>query len=69
MPKQRKSRARQSTAEKEAVHFSPTPKGGHKWTIDWKGTRISARTSRSSVSAIAEISSKYAPALKRLAKR
>ncbi len=69
MPKQRKSRARQSTGEKEAVHFSPSPKGGHKWTIDWKGARISVRTSRSSVSAITEICARYAPALKRLAKR
>jgi hypothetical protein len=41
--------------------------GGHKWTINFQGVTLTANTSSSSVSAISLISSKFAPALKRLA--
>ena len=46
-----------------------TSNGGHKWTIFWEGQTITTGTSGSSVSTIQDISQKFDPALKSLAKK
>jgi hypothetical protein len=43
--------------------------GGHDWTIQLHGRVVTARTSRSSVTAISRIGSDFDAALKRLAKK
>jgi hypothetical protein len=46
-----------------------TSNGGHKWTIFWEGKTVTAGTSGSSVTTIYDISKKFDPALKSLAKK
>ncbi len=52
-----------------ATHLQQLPTGGHKWTLNFEGSTVTATTSGSSVSTIKMISSEFAPALKRLAEK
>jgi hypothetical protein len=45
-----------------------TPRGGHKWTVRFRGRTLTSTSTRSSVTTMSNIDTKYAPALKRLAK-
>ena len=56
-----------ATRRGTAAIVENTMSGGHKWTIRINGRTTTSNTTASSVSMIADISTKYAPALKRLA--
>ena len=62
-----------SKKDRKKVDFSTTVEltatGGHKWTIYWEGQVVTTGTSGSSVSTIQDISQKFDPALKSLAKK
>jgi hypothetical protein len=63
-----KARAKKRVIDSSST-VETTPSGGHKWTIRWQGEVVTARTSSSTVAAIAEVASDFEQALKRLAKK
>jgi hypothetical protein len=73
-PKRRKLTAKAPATGKAVITATATivkrelPSGGHKWTVKSGDMVFSSSTTSSSVLTMAEISKKFAPALKRLAK-
>jgi hypothetical protein len=64
-----KSKRRKHPLKGGAATMQPTKDGGHRWTVYFDGQTLTTMTSGSSVATILEASSKYAPALKRLAEK